>query len=93
MFLLDLVGKNTDEKIIDFSMRKARQQAWNSANLLWSLEENQSRQAIHGIDQLVLKLNQCIKTPKTRMVRSFLRLIQKFETKQVGNIISKLRAD
>lgn len=93
MFLLDLVGKNTDEKIIDFSMRKARQQSWNSANLLWSLDQNQSRQAILGIDQLVLKLNECIKSPKTRTVRFFLRLIQKFETKEVGNIISKLKAD
>jgi hypothetical protein len=93
MFILDVLGENKDEKIIDFSMRKARQQSWNAANLLWSLEANQSGQAINSIDQLVLKLGECIKTPRTRTVRFFLRLIQKFETKRVSSIISKLRAD
>ncbi|TXD84042.1 hypothetical protein ESY86_10955 [Subsaximicrobium wynnwilliamsii] len=93
MFILDVLGENKDEKIIDFSMRKARGQSWNASNLLWSLGENKSGQAINSIDQLVLKLGKCIKTPKTRTVRFFLRVIQKFETKQVGSIISKLRAD
>lgn len=93
MFLVDLFGENNDEKVIDFSMRKARLQSWNSANLLWSLGENQNGNAINNIDQVVLKLSECIKTPKTRPVRFFLKLIQKFETKQVGMIISKLKAD
>ena len=37
LFLLDWAGKNSDEKVIDFSMRKAREQSWNGANLLWEL--------------------------------------------------------
>lgn len=93
LFFLDLVGENNDEKIIDFSMRKARAQSWNSANLLWSIGENHRLQTINKIDQLVLKLSECIKSPKSRIVRYILKLIQKFENKEVGNIISKLQAD
>lgn len=92
MFILDLLGKNTDEKVIDFSIRKAREQSWNSANLIWSLGEGQGEEAINKIDHLVLKLSEIIKTPKTRMIRFLLQLMQKFETKQVSTIISKLKA-
>ena len=93
MFILDLLGKNKDEKVIDFSMRKAREQSWNSANLLWSLGEDQGDEAINKIDHLVLKISERIKAPKTRTIRFLLKLTQKFETKQVSSIISKLKAD
>jgi hypothetical protein len=93
MFILDLLGKNKDEKIIDFSMRKAREQSWNSANLLWSLGEDQNEEAINSIDHLVLKISERIKAPKTRTIRFLLKLMQKFETKQVSIILSKLKAD
>ncbi|WP_152975562.1 DUF5995 family protein [Lacinutrix himadriensis] len=91
MFLLDIIGKNTDEKIIDFSMRKARQQAWNSANLLWSLGNNTNTEAIAKIDVLVLKLSEVIKAPKSRILKFVLQAIAKFEEKEVGVIISKLK--
>ena len=93
MFFLDLLGKNKDEKVIDFSMRKAREQSWNSANLLWSLGEGHDEEAINKIDLLVLKLSERIKAPKSRTIRFLLKLMQKFETKKVSNVISKLKAD
>lgn len=93
MFILDWIGEHKDEKIIDFSMRKAREQSWNSANLLWSLGENQNEDAIHKMDHLVLKLSERIKAPKSRVVRFLLKLMQKFETKKVSTIISKLKMD
>lgn len=93
MFIVDLLGKNGDEKIIDFSMRKARAQSWNSANLLWSLGKGHDKNAIDDIDQLVLKLSERIKATRTRTVRFLLRLIQKFEPKQVSTILTKLKAD
>lgn len=92
-FILDLVGENNDEKIIDFSMRKARAQSWNSANLLWSIGANHRNQTINSIDQVVLKLSKCIRSPKSGIVRFFLKLIQKFETDEIGKIISRLQAD
>ena len=55
MFLLDWAGQNKDEKVIDFSMRKARDQSWNSANLLWSIGDDQQNGTINTIDQVVLK--------------------------------------
>lgn len=93
MFILDLLGGNKDEEIIDFSMRKAREQSWNSANLVWSLGENHGKDAIDTIDHLALKLSEHIKTPKSRIIRFLLKFMQKFETKQVSEIISKLKMD
>lgn len=91
LFLLDVLGDNNDEKIIDFSMRMARKQSWNSANLLWSLGEDKN--AVHKLDQLVFKIGERIRTPKTGVVRFVVKVIQKLETKQVSSIISKLKAD
>ena len=91
LFLLDILGKNTDEKVIDFSMRKARQQAWNSTNLLWALGEDQQTKAIAKIDFLVLELAKFIKEPKSRVIVYLLKFIGRFEEKNVGKIITKLR--
>lgn len=93
MFLLDIVGQNSDEKVIDFSMRKARQQSWNNANLLWSLGPEHQNGAIRTMDGVVLKISEFIKTPKSKVIRFALRIIRKFEDKNVGRIISKLRTD
>ncbi len=90
MFILDVLGKNNDENVINFSMRKAREQSWNSANLLWSLGQDQNADAINNIDHFVRKLSERIKAPKTRAIRFLLKVIQKFETKQVSVVISRL---
>ncbi|WP_051254376.1 DUF5995 family protein [Arenibacter latericius] len=93
LFLLDMIGKNSDEKIIDFSMRKAREQAWNSTNLLWSLGAGNQDEAINGIDSMVLQLSKVIKSPKSRFVRFILKTIGTFEKNEVGAVISRLRED
>jgi len=90
LFLLDIIGKKSDEKVIDFSMRKAREQAWNSANLLWALEPDHQSDAIIEIDSVVLQLSNILASPKSRFIRFVLQAIQKFEEKDVGIIISKL---
>ena len=93
LFLLDLVGKNSDEKVIDFSMRKARQQSWNNANLLWGLGLEHQARAIETIDTVTLKISEIIESPKSRLIGFLLRAISKFESKDVGRIIKKLKAD
>lgn len=93
MFILDWIAGNNDEKVIDFSMRKAREQSWNSANLVWSIGEGQGSETIETIDKLALKLSEVIKAPKLGVVRFLLKLMQKFETKQVSTIIAKLKED
>ncbi|QWX83532.1 hypothetical protein H0I23_13890 [Cellulophaga sp. HaHaR_3_176] len=93
LFLLDLLGENNDEKVIDFSMRKAREQSWNSTNLLWALDESQKPQAIEKIDFLVLELAKFIKDPKSKFITYLLKGIRAFEEKNVAKIIAKLQAD
>ncbi|MEM5564733.1 DUF5995 family protein [Psychroserpens sp. AS72] len=93
LFLLDLIGQNSDEKVIDFSMRKARQQSWHYANLLWSLGSEHESGAIDTLDDVVLGISKFIKSPKSRLIRFSLKAIAKFENKDVGRVISKLRED
>jgi len=93
MFLLDLIGKNKDEQVIDFSMRKAREQSWNSANLLWALGDNDNKMAIQKIDGIVVKIAERIKAPKTRTVRFILKFMRRFEQKNVGTIIKELKVN
>jgi hypothetical protein len=93
LIIADLLGKSTDEKLINFSMRKARKQAWNSANLLWTLEEGNRKKAIDKIDFIVLQLSEQIKSPKTVILKFVLQFIQIFETKNISKIISKLKSD
>ncbi|AKP52057.1 DUF5995 family protein [Cyclobacterium amurskyense] len=93
MIILDIIGKNKDEKIINFSMRKARKHSWNSAKLLWSLGEAHSGNTRNKIDYFVLKLSEHIQSPKSIGIRILLKFIQKFETKEVSAVISELKAD
>lgn len=93
LFLLDMAGQNSDEKVIDFSMRKARQQSWYHANLLWSLGQDHQPEAINTLDNVILEISKFIKSPKSRLIRFSLKTIGRFESKDVGRIISKLKAD
>lgn len=93
MFILDWLGQTNDEKVIDFSMRKARQQSWNTANLIWAIEDEKQQGAIDGIDDLVLKLSEQVKAPKSKFIAYILQFMHRLETKQVASIISKLKAN
>lgn len=90
MFLLDILGKNSDEKIIDFSMRKARAQAWNSANLLWPLSAIERKETIENIDNNILNLSQLIRNPKSILIKAILKLIRQFESNNISKIILTL---
>ena len=74
-------------------MRKARKQSWNSAKLLWALKEKHGENTRNKIDYFVLKLSEHIKSPKSIAIRLLLKIIQKIETKEVGAVISELKAD
>ncbi len=93
LFLLDLAGKNTDEEIINFSLGKARALSWYNANLLWGLGVGHQDDAIHQMDNTVLRLGEFIKAPKSKIVTYALKFLGKFEEKNVGLVISKLRED
>tara|TARA_R110000868_G_scaffold246820_1_gene503390 strand:- start:620 stop:1336 length:717 start_codon:yes stop_codon:yes gene_type:complete len=93
LFLLDLAGKNTDEEIINFSLGKARALSWYNANLLWGLGVGHQDDAIRNMDLAVLQLGEFIKSPKSTFITYTLKFIGKFEEKNVGKVISKLRDD
>jgi hypothetical protein len=91
MFLLDWIGKNTDEKIIDFSIVKARQQAWNLALILADTNEPEKKLLISETDISISKLATIIKRPPGKIANYTLKTISFFEDKNVNSIISRLR--
>jgi hypothetical protein len=93
MFILDWTGNNTDEKFINFSMVKARQQAWNLAGILANLSEPEKETVISVTDQTIAGLANMLKSPKSKLVKLLLKFIAKFEEKDVKKIIDKMKED
>jgi len=93
MFLLDWLGRNTDELIVGFSMVKAREQAWNLAQLLSFTNENDKKAVIDTSDKVIAQLGQVIKRPPGKLLNMVLRFIASFEEKDVKTIIEKLRKE
>jgi hypothetical protein len=91
MFLLDWNGQNSDEAIINFSMAKAREQAWNLAYLLSKLTEEEKIQVIESADQTISAFSELIKNPPGRLLKLTTKLIAFFEEKDVKTIITQLR--
>jgi len=91
MILLDWAGKNTDELVINFSMAKAREQAWNLATLLAYMNEPEKNLALAGVDYTISNLASLIKRPPGYIMHSALKLIAFFEEKNVTTIITKLK--
>lgn len=87
IFLLDWVGGRTEDKIINFSMTKAREQSWNTANKLWNLNEVQKQEKLNEVDLIVTALSEIIIRPLTKTVKYMLRLIKLFEEKNLKRII------
>ena len=93
MFLLDWAGKNTDEKILDFSMKKARGFAWQNAMALSALTDQEKPVRIDQIDHVVHELGKRVKSPRSKFMQFILRIIQNFEEKKVARIIERLMVE
>jgi hypothetical protein len=93
MFVLDWMGKNTDEKIINFSMVKAREQAWKLACELVNAQESERKSLIEATDCTIAALGAMIKNPPGIFLKMALRLVASFEEKNVKTIIAKLKED
>jgi len=91
MFILDWIGKNKDEKILDFSMKKARAFAWKNAVQLSALTDEEKQSRIGHIDNIVLELSKCIKTPRSRILQFLLSIIQYFEESEVAKVMEGLQ--
>ncbi|MFQ5447694.1 MAG: DUF5995 family protein [Saprospiraceae bacterium] len=92
LFLLDWVGKKTDERFAAFSLRKARSHAWRVAKRLAPLNSQQKEEDIRELDGYVAILNKLITRPGM-LGQVLVRLIGWFEEKDVSKIIRGLQPE
>ncbi len=91
-FLVDWIGQNKDEKLIDFSMRQARGQAWRLALLLHNEDLGSFEKKHKAADQTFALFAQKLRNPEIKLLRWILSFISRFEEKNIGRVIQKLQA-
>ncbi len=89
MELLDKVGGNTDEAIANFSIDKARQEAWENAQLLASQSSEQQSSTINLLDRKVSFLGRLIVNPGYILGKA-IEIIRFAESRDVPAIIDAL---
>jgi len=90
MFLLDWTGHRQDEILINFSMIKARDQAWSLAEELARLLGDKKDERINRADQNITFLSNILISPPGKLLKFALRMLGMFEQKNVGKIIKSL---
>jgi hypothetical protein len=93
MFLLDWIGKRNDEAVMNFSMEKARKQAWNFAFTLSAFEGREKKATIDEVDHIIASLANKVKNPPGKILPMVIKFIARFEMKEVKTIIERLEAD
>lgn len=92
MLLLDWLGKNTDEVIINFSMAEAREQAWTFASYLSGLDAITQSITIAKKDKRIAAFGELVRTPPGILLKIVTKIIALFEEKDIKTVILKLRA-
>jgi hypothetical protein len=90
MFLLDWIGKRSDEVVMNFSMAKAREQAWNFAMTLAGLPDQEKKSKMEEVDGITGTLAEAVKHPPGKLAAMVLKIISRFEEKEVKKVIEKL---
>jgi len=91
MKILDDVGGRTDEEIVHFNVRKAREEAWNHAVVLARQDAAEEARTIDVLDRKVAFLARILDDPGP-LLRPALELIRFIETKDVVRVIEALNA-
>lgn len=91
MFLLDWIGQRSDEKIIDFSIKIAREQSWRIAQELWERTGSDREVRLEKVDLSIERIANRIRQPRTGILRFVLRVIRRFEKKEVVEIVAAMR--
>jgi hypothetical protein len=89
LWVLDQVGGRTDERILDFSIRQSREEAWHNAVLLAGQNETEREATIERLDVRTDVLARLTARPGG-LVRSALRLIRSGESDDVPAVIAHL---
>ena len=88
--VLDRVGGNTDEMVINFSLKKARQKAWKKATLLVQLPSFLWQPTINILDSDVALLGRLVAEPGGILSKA-LELVRWSEEDNISEIIDVLR--
>lgn len=91
MWLLDIVGDGNEDRLVEFSLTKARDAAWVLAVVLAGLEGTERVQAIRLADSGVNVIGAGVLNPPGMLVRIATRLIVRFEVPDVVRIIDALQ--
>ena len=91
MDILDRVGGRTDESIANFSITKARQSAWQQANILAYQTPLQQKAILAVIDSQVAFLGRIIANPN-HLLRLAIQLIKSAERDNVTEIIDAINS-
>jgi hypothetical protein len=89
MWLLDRFGGRDDERILDFSIRKSRQEAWQNAVLLAFQTGAERDETIERLDSRAALLARLIARPGP-LTRAAVELISATESSDVPAVISHL---
>lgn len=87
--ILDQFGGRTDERILDFSIRRSRQEAWNNAVLLANHPDPDNEDAIELLDVRTTLLARLVARPGG-LVRPAIQLIKSAENDDVPAVIAHL---
>lgn len=91
LFLIDWVGKQKDEAVVNFSIRRARDFAWNAAVTLAHADEEEKEHIIREMDEHIAGVAKRVLDPPGFLLPNVLSLIHMFEEKEVRVIIDKLK--
>ena len=92
MKLLDIFGFRSDEKIINFSIKKARDFSWLNAMELALMDQRGQVNRTNEIDKRVAELAMQIKNPPGKIIKFILKLIRIFEVKRPADMVRKMRS-
>jgi hypothetical protein len=90
IFLLKHVDPNADRAIINFSITRARDQAWTVAELLTCLPPPRWESRIDVLDRSTVSLGRLIREPPGQILNGGLAMIQLSESHDVSHVIDVL---
>lgn len=93
MFLLDWIGHRSDERLTNFSMKKARDFAWKLAVELANSNGKEKESRLKKADKNVSKLGKILVKPPGITLNFLSRVLSLTEEKNIGKIIENLSRD
>ncbi|MES2556881.1 MAG: DUF5995 family protein [Bacteroidota bacterium] len=92
LFLASWLGRRNDELLINFSIKKARDFSWVTANRIWNAHGSHEKESVRlSTDKAVALIGGEFRKPKGWLLRSTIRLIRRFEEKDVAVIVRILK--